>query len=412
MLKILCLLLVITVVIQHFFPLQVSAANSVNWWQVQSIDTMKHSRDLARQKLNDQSYDKDIDQQVKLIADTGANFIGIATPYDEEFLPYLRRWVKAARKYELKVWFRGNWSGWEGWFDRPRKMTFAEHIEKSRKFIIDNPELFEDGDSFTACPECENGVAGDPRMTGNVDEYRRFLVDETNETSKAFKQIKKSVTTNWLSMNYDVARLVMDRKTAQAVGGVIAIDHYVKDVKKLVDDVKELRANTGATIFLGEFGAPILDLHGEMTQAEQAAWIKEALTLLVDTPGFLGLNYWVNQDGSTALWNPDYSNRLVVAELTRFFRPTLIEGQVVDQLGRPIDKVKIRDNHRELLSDNGNFKVPVVNEQKLIFEKDGYYTELITIDKSKASQKLKVELIPSRPELWYRLLRWWQQFTS
>ncbi|MDP3888564.1 MAG: hypothetical protein Q8Q24_00825, partial [bacterium] len=88
--------------------------------EFKSIDTMKYSRDIAREKLNDPSFDKVIDTQVKNIADTGATHVAIATPYDEEFLPILKRWVSSARKYNLKVWFRGNWSGWEGWFDYPK----------------------------------------------------------------------------------------------------------------------------------------------------------------------------------------------------------------------------------------------------------------------------------------------------
>lgn len=81
------------------------------WWAFQSVDTMKHSRDLAREKLHDDSYDAVIDREVRSIADIGATHVAIATPYDEEFVPYLKRWVSAARKYHLAVWFRGNFSG-------------------------------------------------------------------------------------------------------------------------------------------------------------------------------------------------------------------------------------------------------------------------------------------------------------
>src|SRR3989304_760988 len=66
-------------------------------WPVQAIDTMKYSRDLAREKLNDPSFDAVIDEQVRIIAETGATHVAIATPYDEEFLPFLTRWVSAAR---------------------------------------------------------------------------------------------------------------------------------------------------------------------------------------------------------------------------------------------------------------------------------------------------------------------------
>ena len=81
---------------------------------------MKYSRDLAREKLDDPSFDKIIDKQMADISATGANYVAIGTPYDAEFIPMLKRWVASARKHNLHVWFRGNFSGWEEWFDYPK----------------------------------------------------------------------------------------------------------------------------------------------------------------------------------------------------------------------------------------------------------------------------------------------------
>ena len=120
-----------------------NAQEPATWWKFQSIDTMKSSRDLAREKLNDSSYDIEIEKQVSEIAATGATHIAIATPYDDEFYPILKRWVSAARSHNLNIWFRGNWSGWEGWFEYP-KINRDEHIEKTREFILKHKEIFED----------------------------------------------------------------------------------------------------------------------------------------------------------------------------------------------------------------------------------------------------------------------------
>ena len=67
------------------------------FWNVQSIDTMKYSRDTAREKADSKSFEEVIKRQVKDIADTGATHVGISTPYDAEFIPYLTKWVTAAR---------------------------------------------------------------------------------------------------------------------------------------------------------------------------------------------------------------------------------------------------------------------------------------------------------------------------
>lgn len=287
-------------------------------WSIRSIDTMKYSRDIAREKATDASFDKVIDQQVKDIASTGASHIAIATPYDEEFIPYLSRWVRFARKYKLHVWFRGNFSGWEKWFDHQR-ITRQEHLDLTAKFISSNPTLFEDGDIFTPCPECENGGPGDPRMTGDIAGHRQFLIDSTRVGRDAFASIGKKVEVGYHSMNYDVAMAVMDKNTTEAVGGIVAIDHYVSSSDKMIKDIETIKVKSGGKIFLGEFGAPIPDLNGKMTEDQQAEWLKNTLDLLVSNKSVIGLNYWVNMGGSTQLWSEGGTPRKGVSILTDFY---------------------------------------------------------------------------------------------
>lgn len=287
-------------------------------WSIRSVDTMKYSRDLAREKRTDDKFDQVIDQQVKAIASTGASHIAIATPYDQEFVPFLRRWVDSARKYKLKVWFRGNFSGWEKWFDHKR-ITRAEHLALLTDFITGNPFLFEEGDIFTPCPECENGGPGDPRVTGDIEGHRQFLIDSTRVGRDAFVTIGKNVEVGYHSMNYDVAMAVMDKPTTQAVGGIVAVDHYLSSSAKMIKDIQALKDRSGGKIFLGEFGAPIPDLNGEMSEDEQADWLRQTLDLLVVNKSVIGLNYWVNVGGSTELWGSDGLPRRGVDVLTSFY---------------------------------------------------------------------------------------------
>jgi len=295
------------------------AAEKMPIWDFRSIDTMKYSRDLARENKNNVEFLAEIDKQVSNISDTGANFVGIATPYDEEFIPYLTAWVSAARKYNLHVWFRGNWSAWEGWFDHKEGMSFDEHITKSVEFVTNHPELIESGDAFTACPECENGSQGDPRQTRRIAEYRQFLINESQALEEVFKAQNKSVNTHLLSMNMDVAKLIMDSDTANALGGIITIDHYVNSPEQLARDAKELSQNTGARVVLGEFGAPIPDITGDMTDKQQAEWLDKAMEGISKTPEIVGLSYWVNNGGSTQLWTPDNKPKTAVEILTKYY---------------------------------------------------------------------------------------------
>jgi len=291
---------------------------SNKYWKIQSIDTMKYSRDPSREKLNDSSFNLVIDKQMADIARTGANYVAIGTPYDDEFLPILHRWVNAARKYHLHIWFRGNFSGWEGWFDYPR-IDRQTHIAMTKSFIAKNEDLFQDGDLFSSCPECENGST---IQTGNpvwVADYRAFLIEEYQTTKDGFFAINKKVASNYFSMNGDVARAVMDKPTTASLDGMVVVDHYVASPKDLADNLRSIAEQSGGQVMLGEFGAPIPDIHGNMTDDEQKQWIAEALKQLSQVPQVIGVNYWVNVGGSTALWDDSGKAKPAVGAISAYY---------------------------------------------------------------------------------------------
>lgn len=328
------------------------------FFSVQSIDTMKYSRDSARANL---SKDK-IYAQVAAIAQTGATHVAIDTPYDSEFLPVLTIWVAAARNYNLNVWFRGNFSGWEGWFDYPKTITRSEHINKTRDFILNNSDLFEDGDIFTACPECENGASGDPRQTGDTAGFRKFIIDEYNTTSDAFKTINKKVTSNYFSMNGDVAKLIMDKATTTATGGIITVDHYVATPDKLSNDIDSFAVNSGGNVVLGEFGAPIPDINGNLSESDQAQWIDDAFNNFLNHTNIVGLNYWTNMGSSTSPWNEDTSRRKAVDVITKYFDPKQLLVTIYDTAHTPIKDVNINYLDKNLKTNKyGQVKIPYVN---------------------------------------------------
>lgn len=314
-LTVILFVLITLVVIQVLNPVNQTALDK---FQIRSIDTVKYSRDLALQMIEKPEFDTVIDSQVSLIAQTGANYVAISTPYDAKFLPFLTRWVSFARKHNLKVWFRGNFAGWEGWFSFS-KINRSTHLKMMNQFILSNPYLFEDGDIFTPCPECENGGPGDPRDTKDVAGFQKFMIAEYQASKEGFRRINKEVITNFASANFDVASLVMDKPTTEALGGVVTIDHYVKDPLKLAQDVDTLAKNSGGKIVLGEFGAPIPDIHGKMTEDEQASWLDNALSALSSSENILGLNYWTSMGASTQLWNDDGSSRKAVEVLKKYY---------------------------------------------------------------------------------------------
>lgn len=356
-------------------------------WNFQSIDTMKYSRDLAREKAHDPSFAPVVDDHVSRIASTGATHVAIATPYDEEFLPFLKLWVETARKHNLNVWFRGNWSGWEGWFDYAR-ISREEHTKKTQSFIVANGDLFRDGDIFSSCPECENGGPGDPRMTGDTEGYRRFLIEQYHATRAAFWKINKKVDANFFSMNGDVARLIMDKATTKELDGVVTIDHYVKTPTQLLQDVEEIAANSGGNVVLGEFGAPIPDIHGEMSEDEQSQWIRDAMRRLQASDVVRGVNYWTSGGSSTRVWNDDGSPRKALLDIESFYKMVALYGFVRDDIGRPIEGVSVKIADRETQTDhNGYYVIRYVpmGRNELVFEKDGHEPTRQTASKEAAN---------------------------
>lgn len=305
-------IIILTLVLKNY------SVKKVPLWEFRSVDTVKYSRDLAGQMLDKPGFDQVIEKQVADIASLGATHIALGSPYDEKYIPFLTRWIKSARNHNLKVWFRGNFSGWESWFGFER-IGREEHKKLLYEFIVNNPELFQDGDIFTSCPECENGGSGDPRFNSDAKGHKKFLIDEYNISLEAFGKINKKVNVGFYSMNYDVAKLIMDRETTQALGNIVVIDHYIKDPIHVSEDARKIAAQSGGKVVLGELGAPIPDIHGDLSEEDQAKWIEEALEEAKKTQVIIGINYWVNVGGSTRLWNDDGTSRKAVDILKRFF---------------------------------------------------------------------------------------------
>jgi hypothetical protein len=410
-LKVVCLVLgLLTLFVWSSLWNKESKANEPEnvWWSVQSVDTMKYSRDLAREKLSSESFDNTIEFQVKNIAELGATHVAIATPYDEEFVPFLSKWVENARKYGLKVWFRGNFSGWEKWFNY-ESISEQEHTTKLKEFIQKNPNLFEDGDIFTSCPECENGGPGDPRVTGKTREFRDFLLAEYKTANFEFEKLGKKVKANYFSMNGDVATLVMDKSTTEALGDVVVVDHYVNTPDELVRDVRDYAELSGGKIVLGEVGAPIPDIHGIFSEEEQAEWLGNLLAQLVKEEGVTGINYWVFSGGSTALWKDDGTRKKSADILQSYYQPRRVEIKVIDRIGNGVSGAVVKAGSRAFKAEsNGEVAlllVPGISE--ITITANGYKSYTISV--SDIDESGTLNLLQERETLLFKLIAFFRE---
>jgi hypothetical protein len=352
------------------------------FWKWECVDTMKYSRDTAR-AWNDrpQLLEKEINLQISSIKKSGANCVALATPYETEFVPFLEKWVKSARKNNLNIWFRGNVAGWEKWFDYEKVDTKEKHNEKTYQFIVKNAELFEEGDVFTPAPEPENGGFGDPRRGNDIRiKFNEFLISSFQNCEVAFFEINKKVKCGVFSSNFDVASVSLDQNTVQKTGGAVAIDHYVSNPKaRYANDILNLHKKYGqAKVWIGEFGGPIPDLNGEMDETQQAQLVNVLLEIFYEKRSVIeGINYWTLKGGSTKILNDDGSEREALKILKNYFAPGYVRGYAV-----PNSTVKTIDGLAETKAErSGRFTLQLpAGHHKIIVEKLLLYYKTYEVD--------------------------------
>jgi hypothetical protein len=336
------------------------------FWQYQCIDTMKYSRDVAGQHLHDLTKAKAfIDNEVAIVKSLGANCVAIGTPYDELFLPVLQLWVHSARANDLAVWFRGNFSGWEGWFSYPKLGSGGEHNKLLYDFITSHWDLFKPWDILTPAPEAENGILGNPwRSQQAGEQLRQFVLSSQETCERAQKDAGIQFRCGYVSANGDVAEKIYTPEIAARTGGVVVMDHYISTTARMERDIIRVAKSHKASVVLGEYGAPIPDINGVMTETEQAIFVGGLLEVFYrNRQSVRGINYWVLRGGSTSLLNDDGTLRQAAYKLSHYYKPGRIVGTVQDSRGQPVinARVTIASTGEQLLTDStGRFGTPIL----------------------------------------------------
>lgn len=385
-------------------------ATSTTLWKYQCIDTMKTSRDRAREWQKRENLYEHIDMELTAIKEMGANCIAIATPYDDEFFPYLNQWIEAARRKKLSVWFRGNWSGWEGWFGYPKFTDIATHHQKTFEFITKHPEIFQDDDLFTPVPEPENGIIGNPGDSEQKrSEFTDFLIGSYNSCQKAFREINKKVECGLFSTNGDIAKNVFKKEIIEKLGRKIAIDHFVRKPESLGEDILFLNQKYDANILISEFGAPIPNINGWMSEDKQANFIEALLFQLYrHKDKIYALNYWTLSDSSTALLNKDGTTRRVVAVMKNYYIPGIVSGTVTNPLGEKLSDISLRtsDGINSAITDTvGNYTLIIpASTNNIIVAGDNYKstTKELTVGRGDKIT-LNFVLEPEKMDVFYRI---------
>ncbi|HUD18826.1 MAG TPA: glycosyl hydrolase [Patescibacteria group bacterium] len=404
--------------ILFFSPKQVvrSEGQSPAIWPVRSVDTMKTSRDMARVKLNDPSYDTSIQKELTRIKELGANYVTIDTPYDDEFYPYLLRWVTLARKTGLHVWFRGNFSGWEGWFDYPKNIDPQEHQRRTAEFIATHSELFQDGDAFDPCPECEN--AGFWKQPEGNTAFNEFIMNQQVVLKNSFDQIHKNVHINWTSIIGGRAKEVLDTQAVRALGNLITIDHYVKTPKDMETYINYFSQSMKSDVLIGEFGAPIPDINGPMTEDQQANFVDSIFNVLYAKKQYVeGVNYFALSNGTTEIIDALGNVTKAYNVIKKYYIPGQITGDVTNTLGDFVsnEPVKTIDGTNQTVTDaKGKFSLvgPAVPTTIVvggkIYQSLQYAFDLTNGDTIHSN----IQLSPIKPNRIYIIRLWLRSFIN
>ena len=161
------------------------------------------------------------------------------------------------------------------------------------------------------------------------------MVSSYSNCQQAFAAIKKNVGCGFYSTNGDVAKDILNKQTVQNIGDLVVVDHYVKTAAQLGSDLQNLHNEFGTNVFLGEFGAPIPDIHGNLTESQQAELIGQMFSQLYQENNFItGVNYWVLAFGSTSLLNQDGSPREVYQIVKNYYDPGKLPALFLMMQGR------------------------------------------------------------------------------
>jgi hypothetical protein len=406
------LLALILLTALFFEPAPTQASASSTFWQTQCIDTMKDSRDNARNWVVRSDLAQLVARQISAVKNTGANCVAIGTPYNDEFAPFMKVWVDEIHKQGMKVWFRGNVAGWEGWFGYPILASVDEHHQQIAHFITFHPNFFQDGDIFTPAPEPEAGkLIGDPRSSDvQKTEYLNFLVDSYSNCQKAFSQIGIKAVCGYFSTNGDIAKYVLTPDVVSKIGNVVVVDHYVSDPSGLVNDLVDLHNKFQTKIILGEFGAPVPDLNGNMTEDQQAAFIDTVYKGLVAHRDFIvGVNYWVLSDGSSALYNSDFTPRKAVTTIKNYYSPAVVQGTVSNSSGTKLAgaSVKLANSPTQATTDQGgNFSVAVpAGQSQIVVDSQTYNQNTTSVSATSGQQISKNITLEPKGQGWFS--RFW-----
>lgn len=275
-----------------------------------SVDVMKLSKDNVNNPLSD----ADMDRVIASLKSLGITHIAISVPMD--YAAYATRWCGRVHAAGLKVLHRGTWNAIEGLYNNTKLVGAARPTnaiqywtDKTRDYIINNPDIFAAGDLWAPLPERTEGIFQDatsflpPPLPDNYATFFNGLLDVSKQ---AFVTIGKSVECGFTTNNFTEVRSGWIPQSLFDKAGIICIDHYQQDPSQMYNEIKAVASIHGKKVFLQEWGN-YWDTDTAINLANCEV-MYDTLTRLADEGVLVGYNDWSGWPGAVeSILNGDYT---------------------------------------------------------------------------------------------------------
>lgn len=298
-------------------------------WSIQSVSSMKETKDRVCGQRSSEFIQKWVDKAVEL----GVNYVAIETPYDNpscgDAVSYTKLWVNAIRSRGLKIWHRHMPLAFEGIYNTTKKPSI-DYLSIISNYIKSNPSFFQEGDIFTPIPEPQNGGIYGVNYCSygicifkNARDFNTWLRNAMDISESALSQIGLSGKIKigyygfdgyiaWGDNNPDWDGILEDQTVIKM--GNITIDHYPEIVgDTMQNDLNELESRyPNIPIVIGEWGT----ITGGDTESQVIQSMGAARRTNV-----VGFNYWhMGIGGNEALIREDFTNKPQFDEVQSYFK--------------------------------------------------------------------------------------------
>lgn len=295
-----------------------------------SVDVMKLSKDV----VTNQPSAAEIGSIVDALLALHSKYIALSVPLDastdyksgkpapQTAEAFTQTWADAIHSRNLKILWRGTWSGIEGLYGFSKLVgpnrfpagsaaTAAADgqttwLGKTYSYIVSHPDYFLAGDIWAPLPERTENIFQDatsflPYNGGVQNNYLSFFRDLATASKQAFASInKEDVITGWTANNFTEIKSGWLPQALFNSAGTVAVDYYgtTHTAQEMTTDLLNIYRVTGRQIFVQEW-SDYWD--GNLSDSQRHAYLDSmyaAFTILASQGVLVGFNYWGGWTGA------------------------------------------------------------------------------------------------------------------